>query len=163
MESIDSNKIELKQNELYFKEFKSKSQILINLLKQNAKYNDIIEAFNSLNNKNFYLTLLFFQNYNKWITIHLEKEDNISQKNNMNILKKYLKIKEAIYREEKIGKNKNIFEITIHWYFFLYTELLKKIYSTSVISNSEINKIRYILREANISLIKLYKSNILKS
>ena len=154
MESIDSNKIEFKQNIIYFKEFKSKSQILINLLKQNTKYNDIIEAFISLNIKNIYLILLFFQNYNKWITIHLEKEG-------ANILEKYLKIKEAIDREEKIGKNKKIFELIILWYYFLYNELLKNIYSTSVISNSEINKIRYALNETNISLIKLYKSHIL--
>ena len=163
MESIDSNKIEFKQYELYLKEFKSKSQILINLLKQNTKYNDIIKAFNSLNNKNIYLILFFFQNYNKWITIHLEKEEDISQKNATKILEKYLKIKEIIDRKEKMGKNKNIFELTIHWYFFLYTELVKNIYSASAISNSEINKIRYLLSETNISLINLYKSNILNS
>ena len=163
MESIDSNKNEFKQKDLFFKEFKSKSQILINLLKQNEKYNDIIEAFNSLNNKNIYLILLFFQNYNKWITIRLEKEDDIFQKNNDNILEKYLKIKEIIDRDKKIGKNNNIFELSVQWYYFLYTELLKNIYTNSTISNSDLNKIRYVLSETNISLIKLYKSHILNS
>ena len=163
MESINYNKIEFKYNEIYIKKFKSKSQILIDLLKPNKKYNDIIEAFNSLNNKNIYLILLFFQNYNKWIGFHLEKEEDMSQKYDDNILEKYVRIKEAIDKEEKVDKNKNIFELAIHWYYFLYTELLKNIYSTSVISNSEVNKIRYVLSKTNICIIELYKSKILNT
>ena len=146
------------QNEFNYKDYNSKIIQLITKLKQNEKYNIIIKSLDLGNNKNIYLMNILFRNYHKWSTIHFEN-DNIE--NNKNNITNLFKIEKLIKEDD--SKIKNIFSLLIHWLFFLYSELINNIYLNSEPNYFKINIIRYLLRETNNIIIKLFKSNIINS
>ena len=146
------------QNEFNYKDYNSKIIQLITKLKQNEKYNVIIKSLDLGNNKNIYLMNILFRNYHKWSTIHFEN-DNIE--NNNNNITNLFKIEKLIKEDD--SKIKNIFSLLIHWLFFLYSELINYIYLNSEPNYFKINIIRYLLRETNNIIIKLFKSNIINS
>ena len=154
MELINIKIIDYKQNEEKFEKYKSKLENIKALLKENKKDDSIYESLNSLNNKNIYLYFLLFQNYDKWININFE--------NNINDAKKF----ELIMRSFKFSNTENdikinMYSLLINWLFYLYNEFINYLYEILVPNYSEINKIRFILRETNNIIVKLYKINIL--
>ena len=145
-------------NEKYYKELKSKINIFVEKLKQNPKNEIIIKSLDSIDNKNFYLILCLFQNFDKWLYINFE---NNRIQNNNEIISNLFNIEKLTNEDNK--KVKNLFCLFIQWIYFLYSELIKNMYSVSVPNFYIINKINYLLEETNSIIIKLYKSNILKS
>ena len=145
------------QNIINYNDFKNKMNKLLDKLKQKEKYIYIIKSFNYIENKNIYLILLLFQNYEQWINIHLEN-NNIDTNN---IMYNFVKKEEKIDKDD--NKINNIFCLLIEWTYFLYIQLIKNLYSNEFPNYSEVNKIKYLLKETNYIIIKLYKSNIINS
>ena len=131
-----------------YKEFISKIEKLKDLLKENKKYETIYEPIESINKKNIYLYLLLFKNYEKWINInHFYNYININQYN--------------ISKEN--NKKVSLYLLLIIWSFYLYEEFIKYFYEILNPNYTEVNRIRYLLRETNNLLVKLYKQNILNT
>ena len=144
-----------RQNIINYNEFKIKIIKLLDKLKQNEKYIYLAQSLDSIENKNIYLMILLFQNYDQWINIHLEN-NNID---NNSVLYNFIE------KEKNIDNNKinDIFSLLIEWQYYLYIQLIKNLYSNEIPIYTEINKIKYLLKESNYIIIKLYKSNILNS
>jgi hypothetical protein len=58
------------------------------------------------------------------------------------------------------NKKTNLYLLFINWLFYLYNEFVKYLYIIFNPNYNEINKIRYIIRETNKIIVKLYKENI---
>ena len=148
---------EYKKNEEEYNEYKSKIQDITKLLKQNKKYEKIFKSFDLFNNKNMYLYFIFFQNFEKYIYICFENNKNNINSNKLSLILRYLKTKNINNNDN----NKiNIQSLFIQWIFYFYIKFIKNFYTSLNPNFCEINKIRYLLREANYLIIKLYKENI---
>ena len=148
---------EFKQNENDFNEYKSKLKSIKEILKNNNVYEKVYESFDSLNNKTLYLYFVFFQNFENFISINIDNNLNQNDKNKVNLILKYLK-KNCIIKEDY--KKINIFNLFIHWFFYLYLQFTQYFYQGSNPIYSKINKIRYAYRETNNIILKLYKKSI---
>ena len=152
MEVLKLNDINFQQNELYI-------NYLINLpklkeqLNQNTKYHEIIESIDSMDSAKIYFMLIFFQNHDKWL--------NVNFHNNKDEIINYFKIKRIIHNND--NENKYIFNLIIHWFYYLYLDLIKNVYLLSVPNLNKINIITYLLKETNLLVVKLNKSNILNT
>ena len=58
-------------------------------------------------------------------------------------------------------KKINMYSLLINWLFYLYNEFINYLYEILIPNYYEVNKIRFILRETNNIIVKLYKINIL--
>ena len=105
--------------------FKSKINNLLQILKQNNKYEDIIKSLDSIASiKNNFLTIVFFQHYEKWININFDNPYNynneINVKNNNTIF--------SLFNTKTIineTKKQNMLYIIIQWLYFLYLKLIE--------------------------------------
>ena len=160
MELLKLKITEFKQNEDNYNDYKSKINKIKEFLKENKKYESLYETFDSLDNKNIYLYLLFFQNYEKWININFESNNTDININKFFLLMKFL---EKNNYTNKNGKKIDIYSLFIHWFFYLYIEFIKYFYTALNPNFHEVNKIRYIFKETNALLVKLYKVNIINT
>ena len=160
MELLKLKITEFKQNEDNYNEYKSKINKIKELLKENKKYESLYKVFDSLDNKNIYLYLLFFQNYEKWINVNFETNNTDININKFLSLMKFL---EKNNYTNKNGKKIDIYSLLINWYFYLYIEFIKYFYTVLNPNYHEVNKIRYIFKETNAILVKLYKVNIINT
>lgn len=101
--------------------------------------------------------MFFFQNFENFISINIDNNLNQNDKNKVNLILKYLK-KNCIIKEDY--KKINIFNLFIHWFFYLYLQFTQYFYQGSNPIYSKINKIRYAYRETNNIILKLYKKSI---
>ena len=117
-------------------------------LKQNEKYHEILNSFDSTNDRKLITNFFFFQNFNNYIHVDvINKDDNKEIFNNFYFLK------------ENNG-NKDIYNIIIHWIYFLYMELINNIYYMDLkISSKEINQINFLLEQTLNIIIKLYNKS----
>ena len=142
--------------------FKSKINNLLAILKQNKKYENINTLLDSIANKNTFITIFLFQNYDKWINIdfdNINNSNNNKNNKNNNCFQNLFNIKTIINETKK----QNMFCIIIQWFYFIYLKLIENFYSESSSILNEINKIQYLLKETNLILIQLYKSKILNT
>ena len=142
-----------------YKEFLSKIEKVKGMLKENKKYESIYTSIDALNNKNIYYYLTLFQNYEKWINFYFENNYNIIDK------QKYILIKNFAQKDNsnnEINKNLNFYSLLIIWLLYLYDEFVNYFYAFNP-NYSEVNKIRYILRETNNLIVKLYKETIINT
>lgn len=148
---------EFKQNENEFNEYKFQLKSITEILKNNNAYRKIYESFDSLDNKTMYLYFIFFQNFKNFITVHLENNFNQNETNKIILILKYLQKKcSNNENNEKI----NIYNLFIHWYFCLYLQFTQYFYKGFNPNLEKINKIRYLYRETNKIIVKLYKNSI---
>ena len=145
------------KNEINYTQFQSYIIKLIENLTQNKKCPKIIQLLSSQPPKNIYLSLFVFQKYKKCSNINF---DNINDTENNNIQHFLLKVELIISKDDK--KIKNIFIILIQWIYYLYLKLIKNLYSSEQ-NLCEVNIIRYLLKETNYFIIKLYKSKIINT
>ena len=117
-------------------------------LKQNEKYHEILKSFDSTNDSKLITNFFFFQNFKNYIHVDvINKDDNKEIFNNFYFLK------------ENNG-NKDIYNIIIHWIYFLYMELINNIYYMDLkISSKEINQINFLLEQTLNIIIKLYNKS----
>ena len=148
---------EFKQNENDFNEYNYKLKSIKEILKNNNAYEKVYESFDSLNNKTLYLYFVFFQNFEKFISINLDNNLNQNNTNKINLILKYLQ-KNCYIKEDY--KKINIYNLFIHWFFYLYLQFTKYFYQGSNPIYSKINMIRYAYRETNNIILKLYKKNL---
>ena len=152
MEPPKPNDINFQQNELYIN-YLTNLPKLKEQLNQNTKYHDITESIDSMDGPKIYFMLIFFQNHDKWL--------NVNFHNNKDVIINYFKIKRIINNNDK--ENKYIFNLIIHWLYYLYLDLINNVYLVSVPNLNKINIVTYLLKETNLLLVKLYKSNILNT
>ena len=143
-----------------YKDFTSKIEKVKELLKENKKYSNLYESFDSLNNKRIYLYLLLFQNYEKWINLHFTNNYNNIDSYNFNIIVRLLQMKNTINIKDKTF---NLCSFFIIWKLYMYVEFIKHFYAFPNPNYCEVNKIRYLLRETNNIIVKLYKLNIINT
>ena len=158
MEFLKIKTKEFKQNENDFNEYISKLKNIKEIIKNNKVYEKVYESFDSLNNKSIYLYFIFFQNFEKFIAINIENNLNQNETNKVNLILKYLK-KYCFINED--NKKISIYNLFIHWFFYLYLKFTQYFYQGSNPNYSKINKIRYAYRETNNIILKLYKKSIL--
>jgi len=151
---------EFNQNENDFNEYKSKLESIKKLLKNNNVYEKVYETFDSLDNKTMYLYFVFFQNFEKFITIHLDNSLNQNDTNKINLILKYLQ-KNNFIKED--NKKMCIYNLFIHSLFYLYLQFTQYFYQGANPNYPKINKIRYIHRETINIIVKLYKKGIFTS
>ena len=111
--------------------FKSKINNLLEKLKQNNKYKDIIKSLDSIASiKNNFLTIVFFQHYEKWININFDNPYNYNNETNV---KNNNIIYSLFYTEIIINETKkqNMLYIIIQWLYFLYLKTKKNVYTES--------------------------------
>ena len=157
MEFLKLKISDYKENEDNYNDYKNKLEKIKELMKESNKYKNIYESMDSLNNKsNFYLYYLLFQNYEKWSNIQFE--NNINEENKFSLIIKFF-----LSRVTK-NNNKNIklFPLFILWRLFLYNEFIINLYKLNP-NYYELNRIRYIYRETNNLIIKLFKENIINT
>ena len=140
-----------------YKDFVNKIEKVKELLKENKKYSNLYESFDFLNNKRIYLYLLLFKNYEKWINLHFTNNYNNIDSNNFHIIVRLLKIKNTINIKDK---KFNWCSLFITWKLYMYVKFIRHFYAFPNPNYSEVNKIRYLLRETNNIIVKLYKLNI---
>ena len=157
MENLKIN-IQIKIN---YNQYKSQIVKFKEALKQNTKYEDLYKIFDSTENKNIYIMLFLFKNNDKWMNIHFENNYNNKEESNDNLILNFFRITKLLNQNNKT--NNNLLYFIIHWIYFLYSDLVKNLYTEPFPNFSEINKIRYLLKETNIIITKLFKSNFFNS
>ena len=145
-------------NDINYIQFQSNLTKLIENLSQNKHCLNITKLLSSQKQKDIYLMLIIFQNYKKWINIQLYSDNNSENNNKESFL---FKIEQLI--SEADIKTKNIFIVLVQWIYYLYLKLIKSLYSSSEQNLGEINIIRYLVKETNNLIVKLYKSDIINS
>ena len=162
MEVLKLNNITFQQNDLYYINYITNLPKFKDELKKNNKYNDIIEPLDSMDSIKIYFMLIFFQNHDKWLNANFHNNNyNNVDKNNFKEIINYFKIKRTTNDNDK--EHKYIFNLFIHWFYYLYLDLIGNIYLVSIPNLDKINIIKYLLKETNLLLVKLYKSNILNT
>ena len=145
----------ISQNDINYNQYQSNLTKLIEQLSKNKQCSSIAKLLSSQNLKNIYLMLIIFQNYKKWVSIRLD--DNNTDNNNIEIF--LFNIEQLISENDK--KTRNIFAILIQWIYYLYLKLVNILYSNSGQNLSEINIIKYLIKETNYIIVKSYKSKII--
>ena len=146
---------DFKQIEESYNEFKSDIEKLKDLLKANKKYKNLYEIFSELrNNKNIYAYFILFKNYENWINVIFENNNNIGKIKKIDKLLNYIK--------ENKDTNSNLHSNFIYWIFYLYNELIKNFSASLNPKYREINKIHYALEQTSYLMIYLYKQEIIK-
>ena len=112
-----------------YKDFTSKIEKVKELLKENKKYSNLYESFDSLNNKRIYLYLLLFQNYEKWINLHFTNNYNNIDSYNFNIIVRLLQMKNTINIKDKTF---NLCSFFIIWKLYMYVEFIKHFWPQSL-------------------------------
>ena len=151
---MENNKI----NENYYTEYKSKLIKFKETINQSKQYEDIFQSFESINNTNIYIMIELFKNNDKWTNINLDRIYNDEELN-----REYTKTNLPKIVNKDDNEIKNIFNLIIQWIYFLYNELIKNLYEESGPNFCNINKIRYLLNETSVIVIKLFKSNAFNS
>ena len=134
-----------------YNEFKSEIEQLKELLKNNEKYKTLHELFLQLKEKDIYLYFILFQNFENWINVNFEINNNIKKLSRIEILFKYIK---------KNNLSSNIHLIFIVLVFYLYVKLIDCFNVPLKTNYLEIGKFRYALKETCIVITKLYNSEI---
>ena len=156
MEFLKIKISDYKENEDNYNDYKNKLEKMKLIMKENKKYENISQSLDSLNTKNIYIYYLLFSNYEKWINIQFENNLNITEQNKFVLMIKLFLLKIS----EKNNKCIKLYSLFIIWRLYLYNEFIKNLYKLNP-NCSELNRIRYIYRETNNIIIKLYKGNIL--
>ena len=143
--------INYKKIEDNYNEFNSEIEQLKELLKNNEKYKTLYELFLQLKEKDIYLYFILFQNFENWININFEINNNAKKLSRIEILFNYKK---------KNNLSSNIHLIFIVWVFYLYVKLIDCFNMPLKTNYLEIGKFRYALKETCIVITKLYNSEI---
>ena len=151
---INFNIRDFKKIEESYNEFKSDIEKLKDLLKANKKYKNLYEIFSELRNKNIYAYFILFKNFENWINVIFENNNNIGKIKKIDKLLNYIKENKDI--------NSNLLSNFIYWIFYLYTELVKNFSASLNPKYREINKIQYALEKTSYLIIYLYKQEIIK-
>ena len=151
---INFNIRDFKKIEESYNEFKSDIEKLKDLLKANKKYKNLYEIFSELRNKNIYAYFILFKNFENWINVIFENNNNIGKIKKIDKLLNYIKENKDI--------NSNLLSNFIYWIFYLYTELVKNFSASLNPKYREINKIQYALEQTSYLIIYLYKQEIIK-
>ena len=122
------------------------------MLENNERNKNLYDLFLQLKEKDIYLYFILFHNFENWININLENNNNIEKINKIEIFLKYIKINNI---------SSNIHLIFIVWAFYLYAKLINCFNFPLKINYLEINKLRCALKETCIIISKLYKSEVL--
>ena len=147
-------------NEDDYKKFLSKIEKFKEILKENKKYESIYTTIDSANKKSIYFYLLLFQNYEKWINFFFDNNYNINDIHKYILIKKFF---QKVNPNNENNKNLNLHSLLIIWLFYLYDEFAEYFYEFQIPNYSELNRIRYILRETNNLMVKLYKEGIINT
>ena len=158
MEFLKIKISDYKENEDNYNDYKNKLGKMKLIMKENKKYENISQSLDSLNTKNIYIYYLLFSNYEKWINIQFENNLNITEQNKFVLMIKLFLLKIS----EKNNKCIKLYSLFIIWRLYLYNEFIKNLYKLNP-NCSELNRIRYIYRETNNIIIKLYKGNIINT
>ena len=134
-------------------EFKSYIEQLKDLLKANEQYKNLYQIFSELRNKNIYLYFILFKNYENWINVIFENNNNIGNINKIDIILKYIKENKDIISD--------INSTFIYWIFYLYNELIKNFNVSINPKYHEINKIVYAIKQTSDIIVNLYKFDII--
>ena len=145
-------------NDINYIQFQTNLTKLIENLSKNKNCLNISKLLSSQKQKDIYLMLIIFQNYKKWIYIHLDSDNNSE---NNNIIAFLFKIEQLIPENDK--KTKKIYIVLVQWIYYLYLKLIKNLYSSSEQNLRDVNIIRYLIKETNNMIVKLYKSEIINS
>ena len=149
MEEAKSNLFEYIYNKSKLIKYKDKLLQLREKLNENKKYEEIKKSLDLYGDGKIIFNFFFFENFHKYIFPDLENNNTI-----FNL---------KFFREENITNN-DLYNITIQWIFYLYMELIDKIYyNISEINIREINQIRYLLEQTFDKIIEIYKSSIIFS
>ena len=144
MEEPKSTFFEYIYNKSKLIKYKDKLLQLKEKLKENKKYEDIKKSLDLYDDNKIILDFFFFENFNKYIFPDLEKNNTIF---------------DLKFFHGKNFTNNNLYNITIQWIFYLYMELIDKIYyNISEINIRKINQIRYLLEQTFDKIIEIYKS-----
>ena len=135
-----------------YNEFNSDIEQLKELLKNNERNKNLYDLFLQLKEKDIYLYFILFHNFENWININFENNNNIEKINKIEILLKYIKLNKL---------SSNIHLTFIVWVFYLYVKLINCFNFPLKTNYLEINKLRCSLKETCIIISKLYKSELL--
>ena len=158
----------------YFKEsmnnyafYLKKFQKILMFLKEDTKYERILEYIKAEDEKNFKIYFLFFLHYHKWINPYnirifpFQDHFKIIKKESNDIFEK--QIIDELVPEKMI-------EIFIYWYFYIlmiFPENLKENNDNDINSNNNIvlliNDIKNILHQSNNKIMNIYEKSKIKT
>ena len=159
---VDFIKKALQESINNYPSYKINFQNIFSLLKENIKYEKILNYYNpEKDEKNLKLFYLFFLKHHKWINPH-----DI----NIYLFQDHFKIKKSVYNdnlEEQVVNGvdpQKMIKIFVYWYFYLLMNFENNlIENDNVINNDEIKKIlvfteiKNILLQTNNKIINFYE------
>ena len=136
-----------------FNQFKQDIKQIKELIKDNARYENLYEIINLLKDNDIYLYFILFQNFDNWINYNCDNNINFENVSKIEKLLKYLKSNNSLYFK--------IHPIFLLWILYLYIQLINYFNETLNPNYFEINKIHYAMKESCIIIIKLLKFGII--
>ena len=137
-----------------FNDVNSDIELFKKNLKNISKYKNIYDLFSILKRKDFYLFFILFHNFEKWININFENNNNIGKRNKFETIINYIKANNDV--------NSKIHSIFINWIFYLYRELIMNFNSNLKLDFRRINIIKYSLKQTFDLIMSLFKCGIIK-